>query len=279
MSEARWWISASWPTVDADEFDKPTLIVEIGDYRLPWAFEATVFRADVRGEPVGDWPPIRMKVQMHGARPEIRELTIGAPPAPPLIVTGEERERLSDEQLEELARTHDEAYTQASRHSVTASMMRELPLARLARYAMLGVAHRVNEGPVVPSDFRDGPGGSYRIGPGETELGDLYGVYIIDTPAWEDLWSEHMQALAAQAERASTATRRNRITDEHLERVAHVYRRAIAERRPPKKAVREAWHVSEATAGRYIMRARERGYLGNTRRGKKGELDEKGRPA
>jgi hypothetical protein len=271
MGEARWWISATWPEVDADEFDEPMLIVELGDYRLPWAFEATVIRANVHGEPVDDWPPIRMKIVMRGARPVIRELTVGEPPAPPLFVTAEDRERLSPEELEHLHHTHEEAYPWAGGHAITASLLRELPLARLARYAMLGVAHRVGEGPVVPSDFRDDHG-FYRVGPGETELSADYGVHIIDTPAWDDLWSDHMQALAAEAERASTSTRRNRITDELLERVAGVYRQAIADRRPPKKAVEAMWHVSEATAGRYIMHARKRGYLGKTRRGKKGEL-------
>jgi hypothetical protein len=83
-----------------------------------------------------------------------------------------------------------------------------------------------------------------------------------------------MEALAAHTERASMARRRNRITDDLLNEVARVYRQAIVDRRPPKKAIQQAWHVSEATAGRYIMRARERGYLGRTVRGKKGEISQ-----
>jgi hypothetical protein len=274
MSETRWWIRSSWPKVDPKEIDRPVLTVEVGDFILPWGFEALVIRANTRGEFVGDWPPIRMQIVMEGARPVIRELTIGEPPEPPRVITEEDRERLSPEELERLLETNREKRPWAG-GAITATLLRELPLARLAKYAMLGVAHRRGQGPafepVVPGDLRD-DAGFYRIGPGETELSDDYGVYIVDMPAWEELWSEHMEALAAHVDRASTARRRNRISDELLARVAQVYRQAIAERRPPKKAVQATWHVSEATAGRYIMHARAQGYLGKTRRGKKGEI-------
>ena len=80
--------------------------------------------------------------------------------------------------------------------------------------------------------------------------------------------------LVALADQSSATARRNRLTEDLLSEVAAVYRQAIAERRPPKKAVQAAWHVSEATAGRYIMRARQRGYLGRTVAGKKGELSQ-----
>jgi hypothetical protein len=110
--------------------------------------------------------------------------------------------------------------------------------------------------------------GFYRVGPGGRP--DLYGVYVVDSPASRGLWSEYLKILAARSEPA--AKRRSRITDDLLDRVARVYRRAIEERRPPKKAVAAAEQVSEATAGRYIMRARERGHLGRTVRGKKGEI-------
>jgi transposase len=69
----------------------------------------------------------------------------------------------------------------------------------------------------------------------------------------------------------SKPKRRGQITDDLLQRVSRVYRRAIEEGLPPKRAVQAAEGVSEPTAGRYIQRARERGFLGQTARGKKGE--------
>jgi hypothetical protein len=256
-------------------------LTEVDDFVVPVQFAATVIREDRHDEsahdPAGSWPPITMLIAMEGARPVVRQLTIGEPPEAPIIVTAEEQAQLSPEELDSLLK-QIESRAPRPQPAITASLLRELPLARLAKYAMLGVAVRFGEGPVgervVPRDLRDGDG-FYRIGPGEVDDEDQYGVYFFDAePAWQELWSEQMEALAAHADRASTARRRNRITDTLLENVAQVYRQAIAERRHPKKAVQEAWHVSEATAGRYIMLARKRGYLGKTRRGKKGEINE-----
>lgn len=282
MSETRWWISASWPRlVDPEEFDRIELTVKVGDFIVPKQFEATVIREDVRDDGTPDessprWPPIRMQLQVENGRPVIWELTIGERPEPPVFFTPEDRTRLSPEELHDLFHPSGDRRLPPRRHvAITASLLRELPLARLAKYAMLGVAYRFGDGPaaeeVVPNDLRD-DAGFYRVGP--NEVPEEYGVYIIDTPAWQELWSDQMEALATQVDHASMQKRRNRITDDLLTGVAEVYRQAIAERRPPKKAVQTNWHVSEATAGRYIMHARERGHLGKTVRGKKGEISE-----
>ena len=160
-----------------------------------------------------------------------------------------------------------------SKRPVTASLLRELPLARLAKHAMLGVAWRLGETKgeeVVPWELRD-DAGFYRIGP--DEVPDDFGLYLIDIPAWDELWTDAMRALASEVDRRRTSVqRRNRITDELLERVAAVYRRAIDDGKPPKQAVALAESVSKATAGRYVMKARERGFLGATSPGKKGEV-------
>jgi hypothetical protein len=281
MSEAKWWISA-WPTRDPERMDQPMVTIGVGDFIVPVQFEATVVRKDSGGtipdEFAGEWPPIRMQIEMQDAHPVVRELTIGKPPEPLLIVTGEQRARMSPDELDELSFNRGEGQSHRPHRPITAALVRELPIARLAKHAMLGVAVRFGDGPaaewVVPRDVRDSAG-FYRIGPGEVDDESQYGVYFGGIePAWQELWSERMEALAAHVDRASAQRRRNRITDDLLEHVAQIYRAALAERRPPKKAVRAALHVSEATAGRYIMRARERGHLGKTVRGKKGEISQ-----
>jgi hypothetical protein len=282
MTETRWWIRARWPEVGRHGVDR-VFVAEVGDFIVPLQFEATVIRTDRSADTPAhasarNWPPLTMVIAMQGARPVIRQLAIGEPPEQPFVLTSEDRERLSDEELEDLFRLGPDEGPGRAQPAITASLLRELPLARLAKYAMLGVAFRRGEEPVaepvLPRDFRDNTG-FYRIGPGEVDDEDQYGVYFGGIePAWEELWSEQMEALAARADNAATASRRNRITDDLLDEVAHVYRQAITDRRPPKKAIQQAWHVSEATAGRYIMRARERGYLGKTVRGKKGEISQ-----
>ena len=56
--------------------------------------------------------------------------------------------------------------------------------------------------------------------------------------------------------------RGRRITPEQLDRVADIYRRAIAERRPPLREIERDLTVSRSTAGRLVMQAREAGILG-----------------
>jgi hypothetical protein len=49
---------------------------------------------------------------------------------------------------------------------------------------------------------------------------------------------------------------------EHYERVAEVYREAVASGLPPLPVIGERWHVSRAMASKYVRRARELGLLG-----------------
>jgi len=66
-----------------------------------------------------------------------------------------------------------------------------------------------------------------------------------------------------------------RLADSHYEQVAKIYREAVAAGERPTKAVRDALHVASSTAGRYVMEARNRHFLGEApSSGKSGELDE-----
>lgn len=62
--------------------------------------------------------------------------------------------------------------------------------------------------------------------------------------------------------------RRVRVTGEHLEKVAEVYRVADAEGRPPTQAVSVYFDTSHSTAARWVGMARKRGLLPPTKPGK-----------
>jgi hypothetical protein len=66
---------------------------------------------------------------------------------------------------------------------------------------------------------------------------------------------------------------RGRVTDETLQEVARVYREALIARRPPTREVEAVMHRSRSTAGRWVMRARQKGFLGSARPRRAGEAD------
>src|SRR5207249_4557258 len=88
-------------------------------------------------------------------------------------------------------------------------------------------------------------------------------------------WQQDIEKLSAALHQAisSRPTARNRVTDEHLGKVAAVYRRAINDAIPPKQPVGDELHASTSTAGRWISLARRRVILGPTLPGKNGEVD------
>lgn len=53
-----------------------------------------------------------------------------------------------------------------------------------------------------------------------------------------------------------------RLTDQHLEEVADVYKRAHGKRQRPTQAVMVEWEVPRSTASRWVRLAREAGHLG-----------------
>lgn len=73
---------------------------------------------------------------------------------------------------------------------------------------------------------------------------------------------------AQQAHEELRRRRRGRLTDSDYERVAQVYRAAIAEGRPTQHAVKDAFTVSQSRAAALIGEARKRGLLPPTTRGK-----------
>jgi hypothetical protein len=65
---------------------------------------------------------------------------------------------------------------------------------------------------------------------------------------------------------------RGRVSDDTLRQVAHIYRTAHAQGAPPTRAVMQQMHVSRTTAGRWVARARQRGYLRPARPRAPGEI-------
>jgi hypothetical protein len=69
-----------------------------------------------------------------------------------------------------------------------------------------------------------------------------------------------------------TPRRGSRISDEFLEEVAAVYRKAVLDgSRSPTWAVGEHFHTARSNAGRWVMEARRRGLLGEAKPGQAGE--------
>lgn len=66
--------------------------------------------------------------------------------------------------------------------------------------------------------------------------------------------------------------RGRRISDEFLQRVADVYRDAMAAGRPPVAAIVGELHAERSTAGRWVMLARQRGFLGPAKGTMAGEV-------
>ncbi len=249
MAAARYWIALE----PADE-DLATHVVAARDLRLPRRVIAQVMREAGSPSAAQAWPLLTMEIQLRGGRPLVRQLLVGAAAGPGKVVT--------------LAPSGGSAY---SRGPVTSELLREIPVSRLARYATLGVVLGFGEGSLaqeITARLLHDKCGLTRIGSRDGEGG--VGLHVVDSAASRRRWTEYLDLLQPHVEE-SKAKRRGRITDDLLQRVSRVYRRAIEEGRPPNKAVQAAEGVSEPTAGRYIHRARQRGYLGKTTRGKKGE--------
>ena len=260
------WMIRSQPRLDATAKTIPPEVVPwvlVGDLFLPCFFEATALREDEDDYPFRlQSPRLSLELKMKGPQPLITELRIT-----PLYPLDQESEP------EELA--------------ISSALLRELPLARLAKYAMLGVAVRVIDDYqlgdwVVPPEAKDDEGYWYIEGLDSFTTSNeevmKRGHFLRDDspPQFKALpWQQDIEQLSAALHQAASSreTARNRITGELLEEVAQVYRKAIDDGIPPKKAVGEVWHASTSTAGRWISEARKRGILGPTTPGKKGELD------
>jgi hypothetical protein len=100
-----------------------------------------------------------------------------------------------------------------------------------------------------------------------------------DTPDLDETLSEDekarfgaiLQEARVKAFDAAAPRRRRTLTPEFLERVAEVYRDALAEGKPPTAAVGDAFGVEHSTASKYVRRARDVDLLGESRQGLAGE--------
>ena len=84
----------------------------------------------------------------------------------------------------------------------------------------------------------------------------------------DDAMAAELRRVTAELERLDTVRetpvgpkRGSRITDDTLQEIADVYQQAQRRGSPVTYAVASHFHVSESTAGKRIMKARERGFL------------------
>ncbi len=265
MPPYHWMIRSTAVAAFADKEAPEFVVVQVGDLFVPENFRATASRQDEDDWPdFTNWPELTFKGKMRGSQPVIYDLRIaGAPTA-------------------EGARSDDHDDHELRPRAITGEVLREIPLGRLAKAAMLGVAFRLpNDGDhveyAVPENAKELSGfwyidtlDSFRVPTNEAAERLRTDAPVFDEPPWQ----EHMQAIARALRQAEPLTRnRNQVTRNHLEAVAEVYRLAIDDGDPPKKAVSAAFHVSISTAGRWVQRARREGFLGPTQPGRKGEID------
>jgi len=91
--------------------------------------------------------------------------------------------------------------------------------------------------------------------------GDVIGLHGLSTPDLRATWEERVVDIDASLDDLERGERRWRITDEHLEEVAAVYRDALAHGFSTAKAIAERWSTTEENARRWVVRARQRGFL------------------
>ncbi len=115
---------------------------------------------------------------------------------------------------------------------ISSESLRRVPASRLVRWAVLAACHPM-------------PGGERRR----------------DPPSLDE-WST---LFATEGKR-----RRRRLDDAHFREVAEVYRAAV-KFGAPTRAVAAHFTAGESTAGRWVVEARRRGFLGKTIAGRPGE--------
>ena len=106
------------------------------------------------------------------------------------------------------------------------------------------------------------------------ELVTEFAVRVVRTPAREiigvlatstgDPWStfaERTSDVDMAIDEIESRARRWRLTDEHLEEVAQVYRDALAQNRSTEKAIVDRWKTTPGNARRWVLKARKAGYL------------------
>jgi len=90
-----------------------------------------------------------------------------------------------------------------------------------------------------------------------------------------EIWAKQDEDdVSAWKQKVSRTPRRGKaISDEELKRVAEIYRAALLRREPPTKAVALEMPCARSTAGKWVVMARERGFLNSAPpRGHGGEV-------
>jgi hypothetical protein len=121
------------------------------------------------------------------------------------------------------------------RTELTSKGLREVPVGRLQRQAVLAAIHAprgVGERP-RPHRLED----------------------------WADIYAAQQDAPSRKPG--------DRLDDDHYRKVAEIYRQAT---RSPTAEVAKKLNASRSSAGRWVMVARQKGFLGETTRGKPGEV-------
>jgi hypothetical protein len=128
---------------------------------------------------------------------------------------------------------------------ITGQTLRRIRVATLMRHALVNAAS---------GEVTEIPGGGVSAGwPASPGDADEY---------------ERFLEGARQPRRGAT------LTDDHLEQVAAMYRRAIELGDPPTRTIADRMYVARATAARWVGKAREKGFLGPAMRGRGGEREE-----
>lgn len=144
-------------------------------------------------------------------------------------------------QTERMDQPHDMTETTVS--EISSEGLRRVPASRLIRWAILGACHH------RPGD--EGRRGKH------------------DPPSLDE-WSA---LFATEGKR-----RRHALNDAHFQKVADVYRSAV-KLGTPTRAVAAHFTAGESTAGRWVVEARRRGFLGKTVAGRPGEQVENDKEA
>jgi hypothetical protein len=141
-------------------------------------------------------------------------------------------------------------------NDVSQEMLRRIPVARIALNALALKAAK-------PIEFGDLPD-HMQVALNEQGLSDR--TTLIELADQER--HQYYQQLARGARRPR---RGSPVGDEHLERVAKLYRAAVERGDPPTETVGKEMHAARSTAARWVALARKRGLLGAAIPGRGGE--------
>jgi DNA-binding XRE family transcriptional regulator len=96
--------------------------------------------------------------------------------------------------------------------------------------------------------------------------------WVSATRAWQNQLAGTADTNMEHAVSMPIRRKRNRLTREHLERVAEVYRDAHAKGEAPTRAVQKHFGTTHSTAAKWVSLARKEGILGRARNTRGGEI-------